>query len=324
MTMRKNPTVSVIIPTYNRANLIEKAIRNVLNQTYQDFEIIVIDDGSTDNTREIIRSFNDKRVKYIKKYKKNKGISVARNVGIKMARGKYFALLDSDDEWLPEKLDKQIKILQDGSSELGVVYSNLCYIDENGKNMNKLRNPKKEGYIYEDLLGENYVGPPSTLLIRKECFHKVGLFDNLLNAMEDWDMWIRIAKYYRFSLIKIPLVKYRLHSNQLSINLRVKNIAANRILVKYANELEIRRGAHSKHYFYMGNRFCHMEKTKEGQRYLLKAISLCPFYIRYYISMFGSLFGPKCFIYFVNIKRCLTMIIMKHIGKIRKINLNSL
>jgi glycosyltransferase involved in cell wall biosynthesis len=322
--MIKNPTVSVIIPTYNRANLIEKAIGSVLNQTYQDFEIIVIDDGSTDNTREIIRSFKDKRVKYVKKYKKNKGSSVARNIGIKIARGKYFALLDSDDEWLPEKLDKQIKILQDGSPELGVVYSNLCYIDENGKNMNKLRNPKKEGYIYEDLLGENYVGPPSTLLIRKECFHQVGLFDNLLNAMEDWDMWIRIAKYYRFSLIKIPIVKYRLHSNQLSINLRVKNIAANRILVKYANELEIRRGAHSKHYFYMGNRFCHMEKTKEGQRYLLKAISLCPFYIRYYICMFGSLFGPKCFIYFVNIKRCLTRIIVKHIGKIRKINLNRL
>ena len=322
--MVKNPTVSVIIPTYNRANLIGKAIKSVLKQTYQDFEIIVVDDGSTDNTGEIIRSFKDKRVKYIEKYKKNKGISVARNIGIKMARGKYFAFLDSDDEWLSEKLSKQIKVLQYESPEVGAVYSNLCYMDENGKNTNKLRNPKKEGYIYEDLLGKNYVGPPSTLLIRKECFHRVGLFDDLLNAQEDWDMWIRIAKYYRFALIKIPLVKYRLHSNQLSKNLGVKIITANRILVKYANELEIRRGAHSKHYFYIGNRFCHMGKTKEGQRYLLKAISLYPFCIRYYICIVGSLFGPKCFIYFVNIKRCLTRTIVKHIGKIRKTILNSL
>jgi len=317
--MIKNPMVSVIIPTYNQANFIDKAIKSVLKQTYQDFEIIVIDDGSTDNTEEIIRCFKDKRVKYIKKYKKNRGISVARNIGIKVARGKYVALLDSDDEWLPEKLDKQIKILQDGSPELGAVYSNLCYIDENGKNTNKLRNPKKEGYIYEDLLGKNHVGAPSTLLIRKECFHQVGLFDDLLNAQQDWDMWIRIAKYYRFALIKIPLVKYRLHSNQLSKNLGVKIITANRILVKYANELEKRPRAHSKHYFYIGNRFCHMGKTKEGQRYLLKAISLYPFYIGYYICIFGSLFGPKCFIYFVKMKRYLTNTITKLLIKLKKI-----
>ena len=321
--MVKNPTVSVIIPTYNRANLMKEAIKSVLKQTYQDFEIIVIDDGSTANIEETVKGFNNFKIRYIC-HTNNQGVSAARNTGIRVSRGKYIALLDSDDEWLPEKLDKQIKILQDGSPKLGVVYSDLLYIDENGKSMNKLRNRKKEGYIYEDLLGENYVGPPSTLLVRKECFHKVGLFDDLVDTMEDWDMSIRIAKYYIFSHIKIPLVKYRLHSNQFSKNLRVKNIAANRILVKYANELEIRRVAHSKHYFHIGNRFCHMEKTKEGQRYLLKAISLYPFYIRYYICMFGSLFGPKCFIFFVDIKGYLTRIIVKHIAKIRKINLNSL
>lgn len=323
--MVKNPTVSVIIPVYNQVNFTNKAIKSVLKQTYQDFEIIVIDDGSTDNIEETVKSFNNFKIRYIC-HTNNQGVAAARNTGIRASRGKYIALLDSDDEWLPEKLDKQIKILQDGSPELGAVYSDLLFIDANSKNINKLRNsnPKKEGYIYEDLLGENHVGPPSTFLIRKECFHKVGLFDDSLNTMDDWDMWIRIAKYYRFFLIKIPLVKYRLHSNQFSKNLGVKNIVANRILVKYANELEIRRGAHSKHYFHIGNRFCHMGKTKEGQRCLCKAISLYPFCIRYYICMFGSLFGPKCFIYFVKIKRCLTRIIRKHIGKIRKINSNSL
>ena len=319
--MMKNPLVSVIIPTYNRTNLIGGAIQSVLNQTFQDFEIIVIDDGSTDNTEETVNSFNNIKIRYIS-HSNNRGVSAARNTGIRASRGEYIALLDSDDEWLPGKLDKQIKVLQSESSEVGVVYSDLFYIDENGKNMNKLRNPEKGGYIYEDLLSKNCMSPPSTLLIKKECFNRVGLFDNLLNAQEDWDMCIRIAKYYRFALIKIPLVKYRLHSNQVSKNLGVKIITANRILVKYADELEIRRRARSKHYFYIGNRFCHMGKTKEGQRYLLKAISLYPFYIRYYICMFGSLFGPKCFIYFVNIKGYLTSLLIKYIGKIRKIIYN--
>lgn len=321
--MIKNPTVSVIIPTYNRANLVGKAIKSVLSQTYQDFEIIVIDDGSTDNTEEVIRSFKDKKVKYIKKYKKNKGISVARNIGIKMARGKYIALLDSDDEWLPEKLDKQSKVLQSESPEVGVVCSWSYNIDEKGNYISKRCLPKKGGYIYEDLLSTNPISVP-TVLIRKECFNRVGLFDDLLNAQEDWDMWIRIAKYYRFALIKVPLVKYRLHSNQISKNLGVKIITANRILVKHANELKKRPRVHSKHYFYIGNRLCHMGKTKEGRKYLIKAISLYPFCIGYYICMFSSLFGPKCFMYFVKIKKCLTRIIVKHIGKIRKTILNSL
>ena len=317
--MINHPTVSVIIPTYNRAHLVGKAIKSVLNQTYQDFEIIVIDDGSTDNTEETVKSFNNFKIRYIC-HTNNQGVSVARNTGIRASRGKYIALLDSDDEWLPEKLDKQIKVLKSEFPEAGVVYSNVLYIDESGKNMKKLGNPKKvEGHIYEDLLVRNYVGTSSTLLVKKECFNRVGLFDGLLKAQNDWDMWIRIAKYYRFALIKIPLVKYRFHSNRISNNPELKIITANRILVKYTDELEKRPGVHSKHYFYIGNRFCHMGKTKEGQRYLLKAISLYPFCIRYYICIFASLFGPKCFIYFVNTKRYLTSLLVKHVGKIRKI-----
>lgn len=314
--MLENPDISVIITTYNRANFIDRAIKSVLNQIYQDFEIIIVDDGSTDNTEEIIKGYKDKRIIYIK-HKKNQGISAARNTRIKKSRGEYIAFLDSDDEWVPEKLSKQVKILQNESTEVGVVYSNLCYIDENGKDMNKLLNPKREGYIYKDLLGENCVGPPSTLLIRKECFNQVGLFDSQQDAHEDWDMWIRIAKSYKFALIKIPLVKYRLHSNQISKNLEVKIIMAKRILVKYTDELKKRYSLHSKHYFSIGNKFCHIGKTKEGQRYLLKAISLYPFCIRYYICLLGSLFGPKFFLCFVDIKKYLTDILKNLLLKLK-------
>lgn len=316
----KKPKVSVIIPTYNRAYLIDKAINSVLSQTYRDYEIIIVDDGSTDNTREVVKGFVDSRINYIF-HANNLGVSAARNTGIKASRGEYIALLDSDDEWLPEKLEKQVVILKNESPEVGVVCSWQFNINENGEYIGSSYLPKKGGNIYENLLYTDPISVP-TLLIRKECFEKVGLFDDLLNGQEDWDMWIRISKYFKFVLIKIPLVKRRLHHNQISNNLEAKIITAQIILEKYSNELKSRPYANSKHHFYIGNILCHMGKTKEGQRFLVKAISLCPFCIRYYICMLGSLLGPKHFIYFVKIKRYLTRMIVKYIGKIRKTILN--
>jgi glycosyltransferase involved in cell wall biosynthesis len=316
--MINRPTVSVVIPTYNRAYLISNTINSVLKQIYQDFEIIVVDDGSIDNTERVIANFNNSKIRYIR-HNDNRGISVARNTGIEASRGKYIALLDSDDEWLPEKLDKQIKVFQNEPPEVGVVCSWSFKIDEKGNYIGKVCLPKKEGYMYKDLLSSNNLSV-STLLIRKECFEKVGLFDNLLNGQEDWDMWIRIAKYYRFVLIKVPLAKRRIHSKQISNDLERKIITAHRILLKYSDELKKSRSIFSKHYFYIGNRLCHIGKIKEGQRYLLKAISLYPLYIRYYICIFGSLFGPRYFIYFVRIKRYLKNTIIKYFNRVRESN----
>ncbi|GAH83893.1 unnamed protein product, partial [marine sediment metagenome] len=125
-----NITVSVIIPTYNRADMVGRAIQSVINQTYQDFEIIIIDDASTDNTREVAREFQEreKRIKYFK-HEINKGGGAARNTGIKNSKGEYIAFLDSDDEWYPEKLEKQIEIFNKNDENLGVVYSGVFYID---------------------------------------------------------------------------------------------------------------------------------------------------------------------------------------------------
>ena len=114
----KTPKVSVIIPTYNRAHLVGRAIRSVLNQTYQDFEIIVVDDGSTDNTEEVVKSFNDPRIRYIR-HEKNRGGSAACNTGIRAARGEYIAFQDSDDEWLPEKLEKQMQVFENTPTGVG-------------------------------------------------------------------------------------------------------------------------------------------------------------------------------------------------------------
>ncbi len=308
--------VSVIIPVYNQAQFIDKAIESVLKQSYQNFEIIVVNDGSTDNTEAIVKGFIDFRIRYIC-HSDNRGISAARNTGIRASRGEYIALLDADDEFLPEKLDMQVKLLQSEPSDVGVVCAWSFNMDKDGNYISKRYLPRKEGYIFEGLLSTNYMSVPA-LLIRRECFEKVGLFDSSLDGQEDWDMWIRIAKYYKFSLIKIPLAKRRIHPNRISYHLEKKVITARRIIKKHINELKIRRNIHSKHYFYIGRRYCYMGKMGIGRRYICKAISFYPFYIYYYILIFVSLFGSKCFLCFLNVIRFLKNKTLKFINKNRK------
>jgi len=223
------PKVSVIIPTYNRASLLKQAIQSVLNQTYQNFEIIVIDDASTDNTKKTIQSFDSKKITYIC-HEKNKGGSAARNTGIKLAKGEYMAFLDSDDEWLPKKLFKQLELFAKSSQGVGVVYTGFTKID-NIKNISKSVMPKKHGRIYHLLLLKNYVGTTSTPLLKRECIEKVGLFDENLPSAQDWDMWIRISKYFNFKYIPKPLVKYNIH--QLTISKNYKSvIKGTKIIIK--------------------------------------------------------------------------------------------
>ena len=300
--MVKNPTVSVIIPTYNRAHLIGKAVKSVLSQTYQDFEVIVVDDGSTDNTGEIVKSFNNFIIRYIS-YSDNRGVSAARNTGIKNCQGEYIAFLDSDDEWLPEKLNKQMKIFESESSEVGVVYTGDYYVDEKDKEIKKVHIPRKKGYIYEDLLkaeGGLYL---STVLVKKECFTKVGLFDEDFPAREDLDMWIRIAKYYKFRYVEDLLVVCRTHLNQITTNSEALIEGLKRIQTKYIKELRERPYSYSIRFFYLGNKLCHIGKMREGQRYFIKAILIYPFCVKYYIYMLSSFFGIKGYSFLANIKK---------------------
>lgn len=208
----ENQLISIIIPTYNRASLLPKAVNSVINQTYKNWELIIVDDGSTDNTKEIVRQFSnkDKRIKYF--YQENKGQPSAMNVGVKNSQGEFIAFLDDDDEWLPLKLEKQIyKILQD--KKIGIVYTNSIVI---GQQKRYKINPNKFYYknntnFFCSLLKGNLI-TASSVLLRKECFEKVGLFDESkiikITQSQDYDMWLRIARYYKIGYMPEVLVKY--------------------------------------------------------------------------------------------------------------------
>ena len=218
--IEQSSIISVIIPTYNRAHLIGRTIKSILNQTFQDFEIIVVDDGSVDDTEEVVRSFDDPRIKYLK-HQKNLGASTARNTGIKNSRGEYIAFLDSDDEWLPEKLKKQINIFQRAPDKVGLVYSWAEMIDEKGELFRKL-NFVVKGRVLQNILRGNFI-PSSTVVVKKKCFDEVGLFDESFASCQDREMWTRIATKYEMEVVPEYLARmYR--DKKISISASPKKV----------------------------------------------------------------------------------------------------
>ena len=304
--MSKLPTVSVIIPTYNRAHLVGRAIHSVLNQTYQDFELIVVDDGSTDNTEEVVKSFNNERIKYIK-HEKNKGGSAARNTGIKDSKGEYIAFLDSDDEWLEEKLKKQVEVFQNKDSRVGIVYVNFSIVNEKGESVGKKQGPK--GLIFRELLNSNCVGTTSSVVVRRECFKKVGGFDETLPSCQDWDMWLRLARHYEFDFIPEELLKYFQHENRIGTNPEAAIVGRKAILRKIRTDMENQgRKIKAKNYFNYGNYFCRLGSMHEGKQYLLKAILTFPFSPKYFLYFIASMFDKRIYLKLAKIKGILNLI----------------
>ena len=204
--------VSVIIPTYNRKNLLKRALNSVSSQTYVPHEIIVVDDGSSDGTKDwVLETFP--YVRYI--YQDNSGVSSARNAGIEEAKGSWIAFLDSDDEWMPDKLEKQEIAIND-SKEAWLCHTNEFWV-RNSVRVNQMKKHQKYGgYIFENCLDICRISP-SSVLIKKEVFEMVGLFDESLKVCEDYDLWLRITSVLPIIFLDQPLIiKYGGHADQLS------------------------------------------------------------------------------------------------------------
>ncbi|MEH2324480.1 MAG: glycosyltransferase [Nostoc sp.] len=210
------PKISVIIPAYNSENTISHTIKSVLNQTFFNLELIIINDGSQDSTIEVIAEIKDSRIKVFSY--PHAGGNVSRNRGLNLAVGEFVSFLDADDLWTPDKLQSQLKALQENVSAK-VAYSWTDYIDENGKFILSGKRVNLNGNVDENLLLNNFLENGSNPLICRKSLIKLGGFDESLSAAQDWDMWLRLASKFDFICVPSVQILYRISANSVSSNL---------------------------------------------------------------------------------------------------------
>ncbi len=215
------PLVSVIIPAYNAATSIERTLQSILAQAYCHLEVLIVDDGSTDQTPEIVTTFaqQDDRIKLL--HQANAGVAAARNLAIAHAKGEFIAPIDADDIWYPENIEKQVQCMVRGGNSVGLVYSWSVDIDESDALLGSFRAAKIQGNVYATLVCHNFLGNASASMMRRSCLEQVGGYDptlRLQNAQgcEDWDLYLRIAAQYEFRVVPEFLVGYRKSTTSMS------------------------------------------------------------------------------------------------------------
>ena len=231
-----NPLVSVVIPVFNGTNFLTEAINSVLSQTFTDYEVLVVDDGSTDGTWEIIKSYGD-RVRGFRK--PNGGVASALNLGIKEMRGRWFAWLSHDDLWLPEKLERQVAFLK-ANSQFKACYTDFFIINDKGERLHVIDTPwyPREQAIRELFRGVYING--STILIERSCFDRVGLFSERWRYNQDTHMWLRLLRFFEIGRVADKLVKQRLHAAQDSRNVERHRMETLEMFKEVFNELQVK------------------------------------------------------------------------------------
>lgn len=265
------PKISIITPTYNSSKFVERTIKSVLTQTYTDWEYLIIDDHSTDNTVELINKFakKDSRIKFYSTSQNSGGPALPKNVGIENAKGEYVAFLDHDDEWLPEKLEKQLKVFSKSKDEkLGLVSCFLNIRDNEGKLLYKHKKNYR-GDVIKQLANGNFIVTSSCVMTKLNILKEVGLFDNKLKTSDDWDMWLRISQSeYNFEYVPEYLINYNIHGK----NAYTKNVNKNDkeefiILYKKHNEIFLKYNLKA-----VGHYYFYEKKYKIARSYFVKSI----------------------------------------------------
>jgi glycosyltransferase involved in cell wall biosynthesis len=225
MSEGSGPLVSMIVSCYNQARFVLETLESVKAQTYKHTELIIVDDCSTDDSVQIIdRWLGENRIdSTFIRHRQNQGVCKACNDGLRVANGKYISEIASDDVWMPDKIARQVEIMESQPADVGVLYSDALLIDEHGKDLpgmfiaaHRILPAPPQGHILDTLLEGNFI-PGMTALIRRTCYDMVGLYDESL-PWEDWDMWLRIARRFSFVYSPAPSAKYRIHPKSLSHN----------------------------------------------------------------------------------------------------------
>jgi glycosyltransferase involved in cell wall biosynthesis len=291
---KHGPAVSVIIPTYNRADHVGRAIRSVLAQSFQEFEVLIVDDGSTDNSEQIIRGFKDARIFYLRR-EANGGAAAARNMGIHSARGEHIAFLDSDDEWLPEKLEKQLAKFDSTRRSMGLIYTHMLLRDFKTGAVLKAINSSHEGYVHDLVLRSDFIGSCSSVMVRTDVIKHIGGFDDRLTSREDWDLWMRIAREYPVACVPLPLLICNIgHSERLSATLKKILEGTMLVLDKHSDDMERSPEAYGKHLAAVAQIQLNYDK-RAGWRTAIKALRVYPFQLKLIAALCFSLCGKSVY-----------------------------
>lgn len=227
------PLVSVVTPTYNRAGFLPNAVASVLAQSVHDIELIIVDDGSVDDTRAVIEPFlADQRIRYF--YQENQGQSRARNFALEKAKGEYIAFLDSDDAWSADKLEKQLAIFQ-SDPDIDIVHGDEAIIDEHGAIVSLENTKRYSGRISRQLLADNSVSI-TTALVKRRCFEEMGGFDASLEVADDYELWLRFSAKYWFHYEPGIVAYYRVMADQISTDKRRRFAANEKIIRKFLDQ----------------------------------------------------------------------------------------
>jgi len=276
-----NALVSVVIPTFNYGRFVRDAVESALSQTYRPVEIVVVDDGSTDDTAAVLEPYRQ-RVTCLRQ--DNRGLSAARNTGIRAARGSFIAILDSDDWWAPEKLEAQMATFAVDPA-LGIVSCNSALVDLDGQPYTGLTSPVKSEApdrraFVRKLLRGNCVSGGSSAVVRRTCFDSVGLFDETLKSAEDWDMWLRICSRYPIAFVPARLTFVRVNPHSMSgAGNAAKMLASElRVLRKFFSDAPDRIGAYDRGMAYScryadaAQAYLSVDEAGTARRQILKAL----------------------------------------------------
>lgn len=285
-------SVSVIIPTYNYGRFIAEAIESVLGQTIGTLEIIVVDDGSTDDTEKLFVEFGD-AIRYIKQ--DNGGVCAARNRGVAESTGEFIAFLDADDIWEPTKIEKQLaKFAED--EVIGLVHCGMREFDSDSGETVQLHLVGGEGWVAADIaLWERpvIVGPGGSIVVRRDVIEDVGGFDERLKNGEDWEFCLRVAKKYKVGFVAEPLVNYRNHGANASKNVAEMERSTLISWEKAFNTndeaiLKLRRRSYGNLHKVLAGSYLHIGQYAGFTRNLLKSLWFRPSYLRYYLGLIGG------------------------------------